>query len=72
VTRRLAVVPDVEDAPDCLLCGKGCETYADLCDRCAGVFARCADRIAARVAAALVSAADPEIIPGQLTLEDRA
>lgn len=67
MTRRLAAVPDEVPEYQCLLCGEEAETYVDLCDRCAAVFAATAARVAAATIAARTTVV---IIPGQLALEN--
>lgn len=65
MTRRLAAVP-VAPEDQCLLCGNATDTYLDLCNRCAGVVAA----VAERVAASMIGEA-PQQIPGQLELDGK-
>lgn len=67
MTAGLRLVTE-DDAVQCMLCGQLAEQYADLCNRCAGVFSGLADRIARGAVADLTGDPDATVIPGQLTL----
>jgi hypothetical protein len=67
------VTRPVPTEDQCLLCGADALTYADLCDRCAGVVLECADRVAASMVTVIDGPAGAAVIriAGQLELDDQ-